>query len=66
MSEAVRARALEPFYTTKPAGKGVGLGMFVAYALAVSSEGSLSLDSKLGSGTTVRLALPQAKHRGAD
>lgn len=66
MSEAVRARALEPFYTTKPAGKGVGLGLFVAYALAVSSEGNLSVDSKPGAGTTVRLALPKAVARGAE
>jgi two-component system, sensor histidine kinase RegB len=65
MSESVRARALEPFYTTKPAGKGVGLGMFVAHALAVSSEGLLTLESKEGEGTTVRLALPKYQRGSA-
>lgn len=66
MSEAVRARALEPFYTTKPAGKGVGLGMFVAYALAVSGDGTLTLDSTLGEGTRVRLSLPKHDVRGGE
>jgi two-component system sensor histidine kinase RegB len=59
MPETVRARALEPFYTTKPAGKGVGLGLFVAHALAISSDGRLTLESEPGVGTTVRLALPK-------
>src|SRR5690606_38473054 len=36
MPESVRARALEPFFTTNPAGNGVGLGLFVANALATS------------------------------
>lgn len=65
MSAAVKARALEPFFTTKPAGKGVGLGLFVAYALAVNSEGSLTVDSEPGNGTTVRLALPRCSEGGA-
>lgn len=61
MTEAVRARALEPFFTTKPAGKGVGLGLFVAHALAISSDGLLTVDSVPGNGTTVRLSLPRAE-----
>lgn len=65
MSDAVRARALEPFFTTKPAGRGVGLGLFVAYALAVSNEGSLTVDSEPGHGTTVRLVLPRCSEAGA-
>jgi two-component system, sensor histidine kinase RegB len=63
MSEAVRARALEPFYTTKPAGKGVGLGLFVAHAFAVSNEGALTVDSAVGEGTTVRLSLTSLRER---
>lgn len=59
MPESVRARALEPFFTTKPAGKGVGLGLFVAHALATSSSGKITVDSQEREGTTVSLALPR-------
>ena len=58
MSPAVAARAMEPFYTTKDAGKGTGLGLSMAYGFAEQSGGSLTVDSVLGHGTTVRLRLP--------
>jgi CheY-like chemotaxis protein len=58
MSEEVRSRAIEPFYTTKPVGQGTGLGLSQVYAVVRESGGSLAIDSETGRGTTVRLILP--------
>ena len=58
MTEEVRARAIEPFYTTKPTGQGTGLGLSQVYAVARESGGSLTIDSEPGRGTTVRIMLP--------
>lgn len=59
MSEETLARVGEPFYTTKETGRGMGLGVFLARALAERMGGSLELSSQLGRGTTVRVLLPQ-------
>jgi two-component system sensor histidine kinase RegB len=48
----------EPFVTTKPAGKGMGRGLFLAQSCATLCSGSLSIDSELHHGTTVCLSLP--------
>jgi len=60
MPEEVRARAIEPFFTTKPVGQGTGLGLSQVYAVARESGGSLHIDSEMHQGTTVRLILPLA------
>jgi two-component system sensor histidine kinase RegB len=53
MTEEVAAQAHEPFFTTKPVGKGMGLGLFLAKSLATQLEGSLDIQSLEGEGTTV-------------
>ena len=58
MTEEVRARAIEPFYTTKPIGQGTGLGLSQVYAVVRESGGTLAIDSEPGRGTTVRMILP--------
>jgi signal transduction histidine kinase len=58
MTEEVRARAIEPFYTTKPIGQGTGLGLSQVYAVVRESGGTLAIDSEPGKGTTVRMILP--------
>jgi signal transduction histidine kinase/CheY-like chemotaxis protein len=58
MTEEVRTRAIEPFYTTKPTGQGTGLGLSQVYAVARESAGTLTIDSEPGRGTTVRMLLP--------
>lgn len=58
MSEEVRQRACEPFYTTKPVGKGVGLGLALAYQAMEAQGGLLRIDSSPGQGTRVRLEWP--------
>lgn len=60
MDGATLARATEPFFTTKPNGKGTGLGLAMARGFAEHSSGALSLESEPGRGTVVHLWLPQA------
>jgi two-component system CheB/CheR fusion protein len=65
MSPEVVERAMEPFYTTKPAGAGSGLGLSMAYGFAKQSEGDLRIESGPGVGTTIRLFLPRAPEEAA-
>ncbi|MGW8191108.1 histidine kinase famiy protein [Sphingomonas hankookensis] len=60
MSEEVRARVTEPFFTTKDQGKGTGLGLSMVYGFMKQSDGALHIESREGSGTTVRLLFPAA------
>ena len=55
----VLSRVLEPFFTTKPVGKGTGLGLPMAYGFAQRSGGALDIESELGVGTKVTLYLPR-------
>jgi PAS domain S-box-containing protein len=59
MSPEVAARAFDPFFTTKPIGQGTGLGLSMIYGFARQSNGHVLIDSKQGTGTTVRLYLPR-------
>jgi len=54
------ARVGEPFFTTKPAGQGMGLGVFLARAIVERLGGGLSIRSAPGAGTTATLWLPVA------
>jgi signal transduction histidine kinase len=58
MDEETRARLFEPFYTTKT--RGTGLGLAVSERIMSAHGGSISVDSKLGSGTTFTLVLRDA------
>jgi two-component system sensor histidine kinase RegB len=55
MPPEVLARAGEPFFTTRPPGEGMGLGLFLARAVAEQLGGALELDSEPGRGTRARL-----------
>jgi len=59
MSEEVRSRAMEPFFTTKEAGRGTGIGLASAYKVADRYGGALYIQSRLGKGTTVRFFIPR-------
>lgn len=58
MSPDVLARAGEPFYTTRPAGAGFGLGLFLVRTFADQWGGHFELSSMAGVGTTVTLDVP--------
>jgi PAS domain S-box-containing protein len=59
MLDAVAARAFEPFYSTKGAGHGVGLGLAAAHGIVADAGGHISLESRLGEGTTVTVVFPR-------
>ena len=60
MPSEVMVRATETFFTTKPHGKGTGLGLPMVKAFASRSGGLLGINSREGGGTTVTLILPRA------
>lgn len=65
MAPETLARAMEPFFTTKEAGRGSGLGLSMVYGFAKQSGGHLRIDSTLGYGTRVELFLPASQTRAA-
>ncbi len=64
MSPEVLARVGEPFFTTKPAGRGMGLGLFLARTVIERLGGAVTFDSALRAGTTARIAVPVAGPAG--
>jgi two-component system sensor histidine kinase RegB len=58
MDDVEIARAGEPFFSTKPAGSGLGLGLFLVRAFADQMGGTVRLHSTPGAGTSVVLELP--------
>jgi signal transduction histidine kinase/ActR/RegA family two-component response regulator len=59
MDAATLARATEPFFTTKPPGKGTGLGLAMARGFAEQSGGAMAIESAPRRGTSVTLWLPR-------
>ncbi|HJV88768.1 MAG TPA: PAS domain S-box protein [Holophagaceae bacterium] len=58
MAPEILARAMEPFFTTKPVGKGTGLGLAMVYTTVKAHGGTLDIQSRPGQGTSVILHLP--------
>jgi len=56
MSDEVRRRAAEPFFTTRPSG--TDLGLSIVQSIVGSLKGTLAIDSAPGAGTTVTVTLP--------
>ena len=52
------AKIFNPFFTTKPEGKGVGLGLAVSYGIIEAHGGDIEVKSVVGEGTTFTVSLP--------
>ena len=59
MAPEIVARALDPFFTTKPIGEGTGLGLSMAYGFVQQSGGNMVLSSVVGKGTSISIYLPR-------
>lgn len=60
----VQEKMFDPFYTTKPIGKGTGLGLFISYQIVVEHhKGSLSCNSRPGEGTEVQIEIPITQNK---
>jgi two-component system sensor histidine kinase RegB len=59
MSEAIRARVGEPFFTSKAPGEGMGLGVYLTKLFALQVGGSIAISSAEGRGTLVLLNVPK-------
>jgi two-component system sensor histidine kinase RegB len=66
MPGEILARIGEPFFTTKPPGRGMGLGLFLARAVFEAVGGSLDIESAAGAGTCVRVTLPTDVAHGVE
>jgi C4-dicarboxylate-specific signal transduction histidine kinase len=65
MSSVTLENATQPFFTTKDVGKGMGMGLSIAFSIIEKMNGELKINSKHGMGTKIRITIPviEENHR---
>lgn len=58
ITDEIKQEIFQPFFTTKPAGQGTGLGLSLSYDIVKAHGGTIKADSRLGEGTTFIIHLP--------
>ncbi|MCE9574713.1 MAG: response regulator [Deltaproteobacteria bacterium] len=58
MTDEIKDRLFEPFFSTRPVGEGSGLGLATCYGIITQAGGTIRIDSTPGKGTRVEVALP--------
>ena len=66
MDKETQEHVYEPFYTTKPEGKGTGLGLAMVYGFVERYDGHITVCSELGVGTSFHLYLPRSTASRSD
>ena len=59
MAQSTKAKAFNPFFTTKEVGKGMGLGLSLSYGILSKVHGSIRIESEEGKGTTFVIRIPK-------
>jgi CheY-like chemotaxis protein len=60
MTPEIRDHIFDPFFTTRPTGEGTGLGLSISYGIIQQHDGTITVESAVGHGTTIKSRIPLA------
>ena len=59
--DGLKDKLFEPFYTTKPVGQGIGIGLSTCYTIVQQHQGTIRVESSMGEGAAFHVVLPGAQ-----